>query len=107
MLDIIFISFWLIFGPKNDSKSDLTFIKKQIVPPGGPKGAQGGPQGSISGLLEVPWPPLCATGTTFGALLPLMELVLGILGNFWYMLGSSSPHKRQILQKTGKTAEGI
>ena len=35
-----------------------------------------------------------------------MELVLSILGNFWYMLGSSSPQKRQIPQKNQKTAEG-
>ena len=40
--------------------------------------------------------PLSAIGTTFGALLPLRELVLNILGNFWYMLGSSSPQKRQL-----------
>ena len=126
VLDIIFISFWLILGPQNDSKSDLKPVKTHTSglrcpqeaprPPQGcpkwpsglhfrafwtyqeiprsPKGAQGAPQGSISDVLEVPWPPLCTIGTTFGALLPLMELVLSIWGNFWYLLGSSSPQKR-------------
>ena len=61
--------------------------------PGGPKVP---PKVPFSDLLEVPWPPLSAIGTTFGALLPLRELVLNILGNFWYMLGSSSPQKRQL-----------
>ena len=109
VLHIIFISFWLIFESKNGSKSYLKSVKKLISglrcpweaprPPQGcprwssglhfrafwghqeaPRSPQGCPRWPISGLLEVPWPPLSAIGTTFGALLPIRELVLNILG---------------------------
>ena len=68
--------------------------------PGGPKVPPKVPKVALGHPFQAFWrylgPPLCAIGTTFGALLPLMELVLSILGNFWYMLGSSSPQKRQL-----------
>ena len=103
VLDIICISFWLNFGTENDSNSYLKSNKKQIsglrCPQEAPRPPQGCPRWP-SGLLFRPFgvtlAPLSAIGTTFGALLPLRELVLNILGNFWYMLGSSSPQKRQL-----------
>ena len=68
--------------------------------PGGPKVPPKVPKVALGAPFQAFWrylaPPLSAIGTTFGALLPLRELVLNILGNFWYMLGSSSPQKRQL-----------
>ena len=67
--------------------------------PGGPKVPPKVPKVALGAPFQAFWrylAPLSAIGTTFGALLPLRELVLNILGNFWYMLGSSSPQKRQL-----------